>query len=158
MPLFLGAQNNIDSTKQGYFRAQISLFCKNTFDFRNTFSRKKYNNAIKNSDNLVLPESCKNYNRTFVDSFNIFDQTKYILKYIYKLINAECYPEVKNCFNIYGFDIMILDDFTVKIIENNINPGLGYPQEFFDLMFEKNIDCFLEPENPQPKVNNYIEL
>jgi hypothetical protein len=61
MPLFLGAQNNIDSTKQGYFRAQISLFCKNTFDFRNTFSRKKYNNAIKNSDNLVLPESCKNY-------------------------------------------------------------------------------------------------
>ena len=88
----------------------------------------------------------------------IFDQTKYIVQYIYKLINATCYPEVKNCFNIYGFDIMILDDFTVKIIENNINPGLGYPQEFFDLMFEKTIDYFLQPENPQPKVNNYIEL
>jgi beta-glucanase (GH16 family) len=77
MPLFLGAQNNIDSTKKGYFRAQISLFCKNSFDFRNTFSRKKYNNATKNSDNLVLPESCKNYKRTFVDSFNILDQTKW---------------------------------------------------------------------------------
>jgi hypothetical protein len=53
---------------------------------------------------------------------------------------------------------MILDDFTVKIIENNCNPALKYPQEFFDLMFEKTIDCFLQPENPQPKVNNYIEL
>ena len=88
----------------------------------------------------------------------IFNQTKYIVKYIYKLINAKCYPEVKNCFNIYGFDIMILDDFTVKIIENNYDPALKYPQEFFDLMFEKNIDCFLPPKNPQPKVNNYIEL
>jgi hypothetical protein len=77
MPQFLGAQSSIDSTKKGYFRAQISLFCKNTFDFRNTFSRKKYNNAVKNSNNLILPENCKNYHRTFVDSFNIFDQTKW---------------------------------------------------------------------------------
>ena len=76
-PLFLGAQNNSDSTKKGYFKAQISLICKNTFDFRNTFSRKKYNNATKNSDNLILPENCKNYYRTFVDSFNNFDQTKW---------------------------------------------------------------------------------
>ena len=76
-PLFLGAQNNSDSTKKGYFKAQISLIFKNTFDFRNTFSRKKYNNATKNSDNLILPENCKNYHRTFVDSFNNFDQTKW---------------------------------------------------------------------------------
>ena len=88
----------------------------------------------------------------------IFNQTKYIVEYIYKLINAKCYPEVKNCFNIYGFDVMVLDDFTVKIIEINVNPGFRYPQDFFDLMFEKTIDCVLEPENPQPKVNNYIEL
>jgi beta-glucanase (GH16 family) len=77
LPLLAGAQNQIDSTKKGYFRAQISLFCKNTFDFRNMFSKVNYYNAIKNSDNLMLPEKCKNFKRTFVDSFNFFDDKKW---------------------------------------------------------------------------------
>ena len=122
------------------------------------------NKEIHDSHDKSTIRKCMTFKKDFKDIYGeekvnyIFDQTKYIVQYIYKLINAKCYPEVKNCFNIYGFDIMILDDFTVKIIENNFNPGLDYQPEFYDLIFEKTIDCFLQPENPQPKVNNYIEL
>lgn len=70
---YVNSQVNSDSTKNGYGRAKISLFCKNTFDFRNMFSKFSYNTSKKNSNNLVLPRECASYKRTFYDSFNSFE-------------------------------------------------------------------------------------
>jgi beta-glucanase (GH16 family) len=78
---FLGnlgkSQNNSDSTKVGYTRAKIGLFFKSTFDFRNSFTKIRYTISAKNSDSLILPKTCRNMQRTFVDSFNFFDETKW---------------------------------------------------------------------------------
>jgi len=70
------AQNN-DSTKIGFRRAKIGLFFKDNFDFRNGFSRLKYKLSGKNSDLLVLPKNIRHYERTFYDSFNEFDPSKW---------------------------------------------------------------------------------
>ena len=71
------SQLNSDSTKKGYQRAKIGLFFKTTLDFRNYFSKIRYNISTKNADSLVLPKSCKTMKRTFYDSFNYFDITKW---------------------------------------------------------------------------------
>ena len=47
----------------------------------------------------------------------------HIFKNVLKVINAKCFEDSKNCFQIFGFDAMITDDFNVKIIETNYMPG-----------------------------------
>ncbi len=71
------SQKSIDSTKVGFTRAKIGLFFKTTFDLRNSFSKIRYNIAKKNSDTLILPKSCQHMKRTFHDSFNFFDHSKW---------------------------------------------------------------------------------
>ena len=53
----------------------------------------------------------------------VMEQIIHIFKNVLKVINAKCYLESKNCFQIFGFDIIIMDDLTVKIIETNYIPG-----------------------------------
>ena len=88
---------------------------------------------------------------------NIFNQIIHIFKNVFKIINSKCYLETKNCFNIFGFDAIITDDFTVKIIETNRDSGT--PRiELFDEIMEKIIDYHFPPLIKQPATNNFIEL
>ena len=72
----LKAQNS-DSTKNGFGKAKLGLFFKNNVDFRNGFSKINYRFTEKNCDSLILPKNCQNFKRTFYDSFNFFDETKW---------------------------------------------------------------------------------
>jgi len=40
------------------------------------------------------------------------------------IFNFECFENSKNCFEIYGIDIMITDKFVIKCLEINEKPGL----------------------------------
>ncbi len=55
----------------------------------------------------------------------IFKQLIDIAKYMSYTVDIDCYPENKNCFHVCGFDIMITDDYIVKIIENNHRGTIG---------------------------------
>ena len=68
-----------------------------------------------------------------------------------KYNNAQCYPETKNCFEIFGSDIMITDTFDIKVLE--INAGLGMAgdlerkRDIFDNIFSNIIDVYYPPKN-----------
>lgn len=55
----------------------------------------------------------------------IFKQLIDISKIMSNTVDIACYPENKNCFHVCGFDIMITDDYIVKIIENNHRGTIG---------------------------------
>ena len=53
---------------------------------------------------------------------SIMNQIKTIFKGVSKIMKAKCYSEGKNCFHIFGGDIMITDDYKVVLIEINEKP------------------------------------
>lgn len=46
----------------------------------------------------------------------------------------------KNCFELFGFDFLIDEDFRVWLIEVNTNPYLGVPNEYIKGVLPKMID------------------
>lgn len=108
--------------------------------------------------------------RLFPSELNLTaQQTTQIYKQItelYKIIDnylkkhAKCYKEYKYCFEIFGADLMITNDYKIKILELNDSPGLGY-EDREDIQDEKKsvienvlsiiIDDYFPPAKP---VNN----
>jgi hypothetical protein len=87
----------------------------------------------------------------------IMEQIVHIFKNVLKIINAECYPESKNCFNIFGFDLIITSDYTVKIIETNFMPGSPRIDLLQNIMTEI-VDQLFPPKNKIHKLNGLIKL
>lgn len=56
---------------------------------------------------------------------SINNQIDKFYKILYKLVkpHAGCYPESKNCFEIFGIDFMITRDYVIKVLE--VNAGIG---------------------------------
>lgn len=54
---------------------------------------------------------------------------------LYSVINkilkkhAKCYAESRNCFELFGADLMFTADYKLKILEFNYSPGLGYENQ-----------------------------
>jgi hypothetical protein len=69
-------------------------------------------------------------------------------------IKAQCYPETKHCFELFGCDIMITDTFEVKVIE--INAGMGISgdisikRDIFDTVMINVVDMYYPPKNKVP--------
>ncbi len=51
----------------------------------------------------------------------IFKQLKELFRILKELFQSLCYPEIKNCYEILGADIIILPDYSIKLIELNSN-------------------------------------
>ena len=49
----------------------------------------------------------------------------------------------KNCFELFGFDFLIDEDFRVWLIEVNTNPYLGIPNDYIRLLLPNMIDDML---------------
>lgn len=101
----------------------------------------------------------------FPDRFNDYfgnEKTTRIQNQIYRLLKKlkalnffdfGCYPETKNCYEMFGLDIMITDDFNIKCIEMNADPGaFGVIRE---IVMKGLLDLTLFKKD---KTQNYIEI
>ena len=61
----------------------------------------------------------KDYITKYQLTIDITSQPTNIFKDVLKCINAGCYSESKECFELFGADLMIDEDFVVKLIEVN---------------------------------------
>lgn len=50
----------------------------------------------------------------------------------------------KNCFELFGFDFLIDEDFRVWLIEVNTNPYLGMPNSYIKGLLPKMMDDLFE--------------
>ena len=103
----------------------------------------KTNFINDNYDNLEIHDTHGRYstrNIYFPEEFNygkentekVLSQMELILSKVVKIIktNLKCFPESKNCFEVFGIDFMVKDDFTVMLIEINDDVGnLSFPLE-----------------------------
>ena len=57
----------------------------------------------------------------------VLSQMELVLSKVAEIVkpNLKCFPESKNCFEVFGIDFMIKDDFTVMLIEVNDECGIS---------------------------------
>ena len=72
--------------------------------------------------NIYFPEEF-NYGKENTD--NVLSQMEIILSNVVEIVkpNLKCFTESNNCFEVFGIDFMIKDDFTVVLIEINDDAG-----------------------------------
>jgi hypothetical protein len=88
-------------------------------------------------DVLNLPDSVlKSINQQIGDFYSL----------VIRCINAQCYPENKHCYELFGVDLMITSDYKVKILE--INAKIGMPSEesmMSRIIFEGSLNKIVLP-------------
>lgn len=95
----------------------------------------------------------------------VTNQIMNISKKVLQIFEGECFPENQVCFNVFGFDLMITDDFKVKLIEVNEKIGLkgitelkGYREMYLTNIMELAVDPIFPPKNNIPKEHHYIQI
>jgi len=80
-----------------------------------------------------------------VDSIN--KQLIELFKGVSRCLKTTCYPESENCFHIFGADVMITDDYKVKLIEINSKPGVRRSSNIliFENICDKIVDTHFIP-------------
>jgi hypothetical protein len=69
----------------------------------------------------------------------------------------------KDCWELFGFDFLIDEDFRVWLIEVNTNPYLGSPNQFIadlmpkmlDDMLKLTVDPTYEPKNVESRPSDF---
>ncbi len=83
---------------------------------------------------------------------NINKMINQFYKILDKIINAKCYSESKNCYELFGVDFMITDDYKLKILEVNFGLGLSSnltqnKKELFEGIIDLIVDDYFPPLN-----------
>jgi hypothetical protein len=98
-----------------------------------------------------------------VDSIN--KQLVNLFKGVSRCLKSNCYSETKNCFHIFGADVMITDDYTVKLIEINGKPSMKFPindkyilYDLFENICDKIVDKHFIPSKKIKHSNNLIDV
>ena len=110
--------------KEGYILDNMTLFtAKEPYKTSDVANKDIHDTHYKNTmigvsfkDNItdmIGPEKSK----------YVMDQIIHIFTNVLKIINAKCFSESKNCFQIFGCDLIITKDLIVKLIETNYMPG-----------------------------------
>ncbi len=104
----------------------------------------KTNFINDNYDNLEIHDTHGRYsirNIYFPEEFNydkentekVLSQMELILSKVAEMIksNLKCFPESNNCFEVFGIDFMIKNDFTVILIEINDDVGIRNYNKYY---------------------------
>ncbi len=99
-----------------------------------------------------------------------FDKINQQIHTVYKVLNklikpyARCYPETVHCYQLFGVDFMITEDYQLKLLETNSSLGLGYNMtdnkaELFKGIIELIVDKYFPPFVKQLSVANaFVKL
>jgi predicted ATP-grasp superfamily ATP-dependent carboligase len=94
---------------------------------------------------------------------SIDTQISEVYSIINKYNNAQCYNDSKYCFEIFGLDIMLTDDYQLKVIEVNANPGnpfgnyMDLKYNFFNDAFKLTVDNWLNTEYVHVTESKYLQ-
>jgi hypothetical protein len=96
------------------------------------------------------------------DMKDIYDQYDFILSCIVSSIPPSCYPDSKHCYEIFGVDLMLTDDLTVKLIEVNDRIGISADSYFKTKLFRGImslvVDKYFPPKNEQLLPGNFFVI
>lgn len=97
------------------------------------------------------------------DYENVSEQLKMLFSNISQNLSVKCYPESKICFHMFGADIILESDMTIKLIEINSSPGFTQKtsklaKEFFTNCVYHIVDPILPPKKEVQIEDKFISL
>jgi len=96
------------------------------------------------------------------DMKHIYEQYDFIFSCIVSSIPPSCYPDSHYCYEVFGIDIMLTRDFTVKLIEVNDRIGLSANSYFKTKLFRGImglvVDNYFPPKNNQILPGNFFVI
>ena len=102
-------------------------------------------------DTGISQENMDKINRQIYDFYKILDK---IAK-----MHAGCYPESRNCFELFGVDFMVTKEYKLKILE--VNAGLGLSDNMtenkanlFKGIIELVVDNYFPPNKPPTSITD----
>ena len=131
-----------------------------------SYKQSDFDNKKIHDSHFVIKE---NIELIYLDEFlskenydSIVDQLIILFGNISSNLKAECYSENKYCFEIFGADIMLEKDFTIKLLEINTNPGfnkdLNIGFDIFEGCMHHIVDNILPPRNKVEYIDNFIPV
>lgn len=142
------------------------LTAKEPFDMLEPFSKDKHDTHVKSTDNdYNFPKDFKNeylnisINKEDKDILwnKISDICKAISKGIEKQKKNLIYSDIKNCYYIFGIDMMVRNNLDPAFIEINYSPGVGFKTEtardaftklYTDWIYETVLEPLFKYNNP----------
>jgi len=86
----------------------------------------------------------------------IYKQIDTIAQCVIRVITPSCYPDSLNCYELFGLDLLITQDYQVKLIEVNDRIGMSgtpaYKKMTFAGIMKLVVDDYFPPVNPQPPI------
>lgn len=134
------------------------------------FKNNDYLNADIHESRFSSTENIKIFPDYFHKIFgkkntdSIIKQKINIFKSVSKIINFSCYSENNICFYIFGGDLIINDNFKVKLLEINEKPiltfsdNLDFYSNLYENIMQNIVDKYFVPSNNIKPLNNFIEL
>ena len=126
----------------------------------NSYNDKNIHNSHRKStdERLIFPDD---YLKIFnlKKTIEIFKHIIRICKKIAILLkDTKCYPESKDCYYLFGLDIMITDDDRVLLIECNKKTGIYFKlvPEIVETTFKNIIDKIYPPKNKIEYNNDFF--
>ena len=133
------------------------------------YKKKDYKNKkIHDTHTLGNQESVRRYPEDLKISQSkkksIEEQMKKLFSLVENIqIDTKCYEESKKCYQLFGFDAMITDNYQVKLIEINRNPGqselkIPFEKELFENQIKLVVDHVFPPKNKVDEDSDFIQV
>ena len=130
-------------------------------------AKKEY--RVSNLEDKEIHDTHRDNVSEIIDdrNFGLFNQEEYlkIKKAIVKIskifiqkAKVECYNNVKDCFHIFGLDIMFEKDYNPIFIEANITPGTLRYNYLLEGIMQEIVDKKFPPKNKIKRNNHLIKL
>lgn len=145
--------NNKNNTKSGYFfnnqrvyTAKLPFINK---DYLNKDIHDSHGGTTKKEINFK-PDITNLLTKKQVEK--IENDLLFLFKNIFKITKNKCYEEDKSCYHLYGTDIMITDNYELKLIEINMSPGFKKFKKqkinYFHIIFEEIMKNIVDKQFP----------
>ena len=115
------------------------------------------NRDIHDTHSIGLENLVRNYPEDLKINKKLKENITKQLEHLFSLTGKideyfECYSESKDCYQLFGFDVMITEDYQVKLIEINSGPqvpDLKIPisRELFENQIKLMVDTTFPPKN-----------
>ncbi len=158
---------NINDKKNFYIFDRFEIFtAKNKYDPNKIKDPNIWDSSRKNTDNNYhFPDDYeKNLKKIKCNNCKtLINDIKYLFKHVKELVTNKCHLKSKNCYEIYGADIMVSEDGQLKILE--INSRTGYKnldKKMKHILVEGQLQLTLDklfpPKNKPKKETHFIEI
>jgi hypothetical protein len=114
--LFLNNKGNITWTTNLHGRIMHAKSDYHNLEIHDTYGRSTTHNIFFSEE----------FNYGKENTEKVLSQMELVLSKVAEIVkpHLKCFSESKNCFEVFGIDFMIKDDFTVILIEINENYGI----------------------------------